>query len=163
LIGAKDVKTFPAAMALIRELKQPSLLVNFLFEEIDPGQFAAHVKLNEELAKRYPAAEAIRSFDPIMPLGRSVIFNRATPLHSDRLDPVQGWAVLVALGDAKKGRLWIPRLNLKIDYEPGTIIFIRGQLLEHEVLMFDNGQCISIAFFTHTAIWEEFDIILLYL
>jgi hypothetical protein len=160
LIGSNNVSTFPAAMKLVRELRQLSILVNSLLKEVDPGQHAAFVQLNECLNEKYPGAATLRALDPLLPVGRSIIFNRATPMHKDFLDPVQGWAILIALGTAKGAVLHIPKLGIRIKYDPGTIIFIRGHLLEHEVEMFDGNQRITVAFFTHSSIFNEFGIVL---
>jgi len=62
---------------------------------------------------------------------------------------------LVALGDFQGGGSFIPRLNLRMFYQPGTIILLRGHILPHEVEVFSEGQRISIAHFTHESLWRE--------
>ncbi|KAJ8579255.1 hypothetical protein M405DRAFT_754724 [Rhizopogon salebrosus TDB-379] len=97
----------------------------------------------------------LQSIDELSWEGRSVQYNRQTPLHPDSTDPPSAWVALVALGKFKGGSLFIPRLNLVLYYEPGTIIFIRGHILPHEVLAFHDGQRVSIAHFTHESLWNE--------
>ncbi|EJD32269.1 hypothetical protein AURDEDRAFT_44940, partial [Auricularia subglabra TFB-10046 SS5] len=78
--------------------------------------------------------------------GRSIIFNRETPEHSDRLDPKPAWTPVVTLGDYTSGTLHVA--GLEIDYLPGTIVFLRGGILKHSV-SFSGGQRVAIAHFTH--------------
>ncbi|KAG2049939.1 hypothetical protein BDR06DRAFT_892765, partial [Suillus hirtellus] len=87
--------------------------------------------------------------------GRSIQYNCQTPLHPDSTDPPKAWVALVALGTFQKGHLWIPWLRLLLYYEPGSIVFLLGHILPHEVLAFQDGQRVSIAHFTHESIWTE--------
>ncbi|KAJ8587483.1 hypothetical protein M405DRAFT_741718, partial [Rhizopogon salebrosus TDB-379] len=65
------------------------------------------------------------------------------PLHPDSTDPPTAWVALVTLGKFKGGSLFIPRLNLVLYYKPGTIIFLHGHILPHEVWAFHDGQRVS--------------------
>ncbi|EJD35677.1 hypothetical protein AURDEDRAFT_43138, partial [Auricularia subglabra TFB-10046 SS5] len=80
--------------------------------------------------------------------GRSLIYNRATPLHADRRDPKQNLTPILTVGDYSTGTLYIPELGLEIAYEPGTLVLLRGGLLKHRV-EFNGGQRIGIAHFLH--------------
>lgn len=53
------------------------------------------------------------------------------------------------------GECYIKRLKLRIRYLPGDAIIIRGRILAHEVEEWGPGQRVSIAHFTHTALWES--------
>lgn len=120
------------------------------------------LKFRVALQTKYPHAKAMDAIDGLMWEGRSLQYNRQTPLHPDSTDPPQAWVALVAFGRFTKGFLWIPRLNLLLFYGPGSIIFLRGHILPHEVLAFEDGQRVSIAHFTHQSLWEEMDISLPY-
>jgi hypothetical protein len=106
------------------------------------------------LRKKYPHVKAWSAIDGLLWEGRSFQFNRQTPLHPDSTDPPKCWVALVALGHFKGGHLFIPRLNLRLWYEPGTIILLRGHILPHVVEAFFDGQRISIAHFTHESLWD---------
>jgi hypothetical protein len=84
------------------------------------------------------------------------MWNRQTPLHGDLADPLKSWVVLLVLGKFTKGHLWIPKLQLRLFYEPGTIVIFRGHLLPHEVECWEGGQRVSIVHFTHQSLWDEF-------
>lgn len=111
----------------------------------------------KELRAHYgknPGVNNIHTSDNCLFEGRSIIFNRMTPLHPDKSDLKGGWAFMVALGDFKSGGdLRVPKLNLEMQYLPGDLIAIRGRLLPHEVLAWDKGQRISIVHFTHAQNW----------
>ncbi|KZV78880.1 hypothetical protein EXIGLDRAFT_588393, partial [Exidia glandulosa HHB12029] len=78
--------------------------------------------------------------------GRSIIYNRETPLHNDRLDMKFAWTPLITVGKYTKGTIRV--LNLAIDYNPGALVFIRGGTLKHSVT-FEGGQRVAIAHFMH--------------
>ncbi|KAG0705959.1 hypothetical protein DFH29DRAFT_1067185 [Suillus ampliporus] len=138
---------FSLASELINDLEYLNIL--------DPLQYNAMKKLRHDLRVRYPHVQAMDSIDGILWEGRSFQYNGQTPLHPDSTAPPRAWVALVALGEFTKGQLWIPRLNLLLFYGPGTIIFIRGHILPHEVLAFEDGQRVSITHFTHETLWKE--------
>lgn len=150
--GSQFTKTTTAAA----EMKSLSLLVNTVLEKIDKNQYDALQTLHSKICSRYPFVEALHSIDPLLMEGRAIMFNRRTPLHTDRLDPLHSWATMVTFGKfTKGGECYIPRLKLRIRYLPGDAIIIRGRILPHEVEEWGPGQRISIAHFTHTALWES--------
>jgi hypothetical protein len=131
--------------------------INSWLKYLDPQQYMALEQLRRAVHERYPFAKAINSIDPLLFEGRAIMWNRQTPLHGDKTDPIRSWVVLVVLGKFRKGHLFIPRLNLRLFYEPGTVIILRGHLLPHEVEAWEGGQRISMAHFTHESLWREFN------
>ncbi|KAI5825013.1 hypothetical protein K523DRAFT_251954 [Schizophyllum commune Tattone D] len=97
---------------------------------------------------------ALNTIDPLLLHGRVVLFNRKTPAHTDRQDPMRGWAVLVALGDFSGGDVCLPDLKATLRLHPGDAIFLRGRALKHAIGDWDEGQRISIAHFTHKSTWD---------
>jgi len=128
-----------------------------MLREIDPVQHHAMEQLQEACHRKYPHTQAIGAIDPILYEGRAIMFNRQTPKHVDRLDPLRSWAALLVLGAFQGGTMYIERLQLRLRYLPGDMIFIRGAILPHEVEAFSGGQRISIAHFTHQSLWKEFN------
>jgi hypothetical protein len=138
------------------EMKSLSLLVNTILEKIDKNQFEALASLHAKISQRYTVVAALSSIDPLMMEGRAIMFNRKTPSHTDRLDPLHAWATMITFGNfSKGGECYIKRLKLRIHYLPGDAIIIRGRILAHEVEEWGSGQRISIAHFTHTALWAS--------
>lgn len=143
-------------MILLNELRFLSVRVNATLRGIDPIQFQALKTLAERAADKYPHIKALAIIDPLVMEGRAIQYNRTTPKHADRLDPPRSWAFIVVLGKVRKGTLFVPRLNLRVRYIAGDAVALRGRLLQHEVELWEGEQRISIAHFTHTALWHEF-------
>ena len=140
----------------VAEMTSLSLLVNAVLEKVDPNQFEALRILHSRICSRYPIVQALSSIDPLIMEGRAIMFNRKTPIHTDRLDPLHAWATMITFGRfTEGGDCYIKRLRLRIRYLPGDAILIRGRILPHEVEEWGSGQRISIAHFTHTSLWEE--------
>jgi hypothetical protein len=133
--------------------------LNRVLELLDPLQFQALQNLRKAVHAKYAFARALDSIDPLLFEGRAIMWNRQTPLHGDYTDPVRAWVALIVLGDFTKGHLFVPRLNLRLSYEPGTIVYIRGHILPHEVEAWEGGQRVSIVHFTHQSVWDEFGMV----
>ncbi|KAF8576319.1 hypothetical protein K439DRAFT_1367617 [Ramaria rubella] len=149
--GAK----YNASCALLKDLSGLSQAIHLVFEIVDPPQHTAHEQLLKTISDQYPAIKVLVDLDPKMVWqARSIMYNRQTPLHRDSKDPIGGWEALLALGKFTGGGFFfIPRLNLKIRYGPGDLILLRGGLLKHEVEAWENGQRVSIAYYTHKDTW----------
>ena len=72
---------FNLAMLLRREIKISSIMINSLLEIFDPTQYQALSQLRDAVHKKYPAAQALDSVDPLMMEGRAIMFNRQTGYH----------------------------------------------------------------------------------
>ncbi|KAK7055063.1 hypothetical protein R3P38DRAFT_2760345 [Favolaschia claudopus] len=137
----KTGKGFAASLQLIAQLRLISHRVNCLIDEIDPTHSAQLQELHASACKRYRFYDILGTKDPLYMEGRELMYNRQTPLHADKSDPKNGWAVLVVVGPFTGGDLFIPCLNLQMRYTHGTMIMVRGKLLPHEV--FVNALSIS--------------------
>ncbi|EJD41018.1 hypothetical protein AURDEDRAFT_47110, partial [Auricularia subglabra TFB-10046 SS5] len=78
--------------------------------------------------------------------GRSLIFNRATPWHTDKRDKKFAWTPVLTTGKYTSGTFKV--LNYDIEYLPGTLILLRGAVFPHEV-SYSGGPRVCIAHFTH--------------
>lgn len=152
----KSGSQFSTTTTAVAEMRSLSLLVNVVLEKIDPNQYEALKTLHTKIIQRSPAVRAISSIDPLLMEGRAIMFNRKTPSHTDRLDPLRAWATMITFGNfTEGGECYIERLRLRIRYLPGDAIIIRGRILAHEVEEWGPGQRISIAHFTHSSLWES--------
>jgi hypothetical protein len=100
-----------------------------------------------------PSYAAIASQDPLVYEGREILVNRQSLLHTDDQDPPWGYAILAAAGYHKGGFVRFPHLGLRVRFEPGDIIAVRGRVLPHEVEGW-TGQRITIPHFTHSSMWR---------
>jgi hypothetical protein len=95
----------------------------------------------------------LSSIDSLMMEGRAIMYNRKTPAHADRQDPLKGWAVMITFGRfISGGTLYIRRLRFRLRYLPGDVVVLRGRLLDREVEEWGLGQRVSIAHFAHESL-----------
>lgn len=106
----------------------------------------------------HPYMRALKIIDPLLMEGRAIMYNRTTPTHRDTPDPRHAWSCLVLLGRTTSGTLYICRLNLRVRYMPGDVVWIRGHILEHEVEVWEGSQRICIAHFTHNSLFTFFGV-----
>jgi hypothetical protein len=118
---------------------------------LDPEFYKKIEQLRKIMASR-SYMSAFQELDPLMFDGREFLFNCKTALHTDRQDPQLGWTVLVALGSFTGGDLSMPQLGLKVRFEPGDMVMLRGRVVQHEVADWEGGQRISVPHFTHTSL-----------
>ena len=69
----------------------------------------------------------------------SVINNRIAPAHRDGNGLAPAFDLLVALGSYTTCTLDILDLGLKLNYFPGTAVFLCANVFQHEVTAWDQG------------------------
>ncbi|EJD33404.1 hypothetical protein AURDEDRAFT_177513 [Auricularia subglabra TFB-10046 SS5] len=159
-VPASDVlrngRLFRTSMNLLRELSFRSSILDHVLSKLDAAAYAVLHEGRARLIAENAAYAAVTSLDPTYMHGRSISFNRATRNHEDVRDPPEAWTPILVLGKFKRGgKLIIQKLGLSMSYFPGTLIFVRGAVLPHEVDFFYGGQRISIAHFVHKAILRQ--------
>jgi hypothetical protein len=128
---------------------------------LDPASHESHLNLSVKLQEKYAHVKARAAIDPLLFQGRSIIYNRQTPSHIDRRDPILGWNPLTTAGrDFTGGWLRIRRLKVRMWFGGGACVFVRGRVLHHEIEPFDDGQRVVIAHFCHQSLWNDMGIML---
>lgn len=150
----KNVMTFGKCRQLVNELKLTSHRMNTILQLIDEPAYDASKELRSRLDK-LPYHRTLTSIDNLLWEGRSIIFNRTTPNHRDRRDMEAAWTPLLTAGEYEGGDLRLEGLGTDLSYGPGSIIFIRGGIMKHEVLDWEGRQRIAVAHFTHKYFWER--------
>ncbi|KAG9122779.1 hypothetical protein FRC07_000700 [Ceratobasidium sp. 392] len=157
----------------LNEARLYHMLMNYGLSQIFPVLFRAHLLMRSKLQAKFPAVNAASTNNPnvmsgalydlynlnrltIINIGASYIYNRHTSLHTDHREGEKGISPLVVMGNCKTGRLAVPRLGLKLDYLPGALVFLRGRLLDHEVVDWkEDGDRICLAHFNHETEWKN--------
>lgn len=132
--------------------------MNEWLRNIDPRQYHSLETLMAKVEEAHPYMKALNILDPLKMEGRAIMYNRTTPNHRDKKDPRVAWACLVILGWITKGTLYFPRLNLRVRYIPGDVVWLRGSILDHEVEVWEGQQRICIAHFTHNSLFTFFKV-----
>lgn len=84
----------------------------------------------------------------------SIMVNRATPCHRDVNGRNTWMDVLVTVGDYTLGRLELPGLGLRLEYNPGTVVALLGKVVTHgaaEVM----GERACLAYYMRNGVHER--------
>ena len=75
----------------------------------------------------------------------ALLFNLEMHTHRDLRDDRDGYAVIAIFELFVGGDFIVPSLRIKFSFQPGDLIFIKGQMLEHFITPWsgrtDNGEC----------------------
>lgn len=85
--------------------------------------------------------------------GVAVISNRTTPPHRDGSSRRHWYDILVTLGRYRNCNLELPGLGTSLEYGPGTVAGILGNVLEHAVPSFE-GDRVCYAYFMRNNVHE---------
>jgi hypothetical protein len=75
--------------------------------------------------------KAAETFDEELFAYQALLINVLTELHVDQEDWKKGWAWLTPFGDYIGGLFCIPLLQRKIPFQPGSVLGLRGERVEH--------------------------------
>jgi hypothetical protein len=139
---------------LVQALQPLTHRINAILKTLDPEHYEEALKVRDVLKVRHAGYLALCVIDPGVYEGRELLFNRTSGQHRDSQDPPKAWAILAAFGNFKGGDVFIESLGLRIRFEPGDVIALRGRVVPHEIMDDYEGQRISIPHFTHSATWE---------
>lgn len=89
--------------------------------------------------------------------GISVISNRESPIHRDIGGRCSWYDLLITLGEYNNGRFELPGINIRLEYNPGTIVAVAGKALLHGVAAC-NGDRVCIAYFMRDRVHEQLGI-----
>ena len=85
--------------------------------------------------------------------GVAVMSNRFTPAHWDRSSRCNWYDMLATLGAYRSCNLELPGLGISLEYGPGTVVGISGNVLEHAVRSFE-GDRVCYAYFMRNNVHE---------
>ncbi|KAK9413547.1 putative Prolyl 4-hydroxylase alpha subunit Fe(2+) 2OG dioxygenase domain-containing protein [Seiridium unicorne] len=108
-------------------LGKVSEIIRFLYEPLDPDMYRECREIYQHLPEDAKIKMTEDDFISLLVVG----INGYTQRHRDGGDLKGGFAGLVSLGDYKGGNFCIPALGVKVPYQPGVGLVIRGTELEH--------------------------------
>ncbi|KAF5344979.1 hypothetical protein D9757_013787 [Collybiopsis confluens] len=155
----KSGPAFCQSVELLDHLRVFSAGINAFLRVMDPTQYRSLREAQKEGHKKYPYLRMVDSVDPLLMEGRAVMWNRTTSDHQDIGDPKVAWAALVVLGKIRSGWLIFRQLNLKVRYQPGDVVWLRGAILDHEVDVWEGEQRICVAHFTHQSYFNDLGVV----
>jgi hypothetical protein len=86
--------------------------------------------------------------------GMSVISNRECPMHRDIQARKPWYDILATFGDYKDGRLELPNLGIRLEYNPGTVVGLAGRVVRHGVAHC-TGNRVCLAYYMRDTVHER--------
>jgi len=96
----------------------------------------------QSIHKGHQLAEVLRVWSsPFTAI--TTISNRDTPYHRDNGSAHPWFDILVAVGKYKHGRMELPGLGMRLQYDPGTVVALAGRVLQHGANCPGDRVCIA--------------------
>lgn len=90
--------------------------------------------------------------------GMDLIVNRITPPHRDAGGALSFYDLLVSLGEGHQANFQVTDLGACFTYQPGTLIFLTGKVLEHAVPAWGGGERAIIAHYMKDLLHDRMDV-----
>ena len=143
----------------LRELKFTNALLGGIHSIIQPELFQSGLEAMDRLAIQTQDPYTITALQlwqtPFT--GLSVIINRETITHRDVKGYRASFDLLLTIGNYTHGRMNLPGLGFSLEYDPGTLVALAGNVLQHGVCPV-NGNRACLAHFFHKAVGERLEL-----
>jgi hypothetical protein len=133
--------SLPAALEWLDAISESNAILSAILAVIHPKLYDA----GWETAKRLRDTPEIDPQDVLSQWasvfsGVAVISNRSTPPHRDRSSRCHWYDILATVGRYRNCNLELPGLGISLEYGPGTVVGISGNVLEHAVPSFEGDR-----------------------
>lgn len=144
----------PAALEWLDAISESNAISSAILAVIHPDLYDA----GWETTKRLRETRGIRHQDVLSRWasvfsGVAVISNRSTAPHWDGSSRCNWYDILVTLGSYRNCNLELPGLGIILEYGPGTVVGLSGNVLEHAVPSFE-GNRVCYAYFMRNNVHE---------
>jgi len=145
----------PAALDWLDAISESNAILSAILAVIHPMLYESGWKTVEKLRGNPevdPGGVVLSRWASVFS-GVSVISNRTTPPHRDGNSRSCWYEILVTLGRYRDCNLELPGLEMSLEYGPGTVVGISGNVLEHAVPSFE-GDRVCYAYFMRDDVHE---------
>ena len=144
----------PAALEWLDSISESNAILSAILAVIHPNLYDAGWQTAKCL-RDTPEIEPQDVFSQWASIfsGIAVISNRFTPPHQDGSLRYHWYDMLVTLGRYRNCNLELLGLGISLEYGPGTVVGIAGNLLEHAVPGFE-GDRVCYAYFMRNNVHE---------
>jgi hypothetical protein len=145
----------PAALDWLEAISESNSILSAILAVIHPQLYDA----GWQTTKRLKATPEIDPQGVVLSRwasvfsGVAVISNRSTPPHRDGNSRCHWYDILATLGSYRNCQLELPGLGISLEYGPGTVVGILGNVLEHAVPSFE-GDRVCYAYFMRNNVHE---------
>ncbi|KAJ3562030.1 hypothetical protein NP233_g9828 [Leucocoprinus birnbaumii] len=130
----------------LKQIRGPSEFLNDTLALTHPALYRAGIIAREKL-KLMKATREYAELWPSVFSGISPITNCSTKVHCNNFGHYAWYNQLVTMGTYKSAKLCLPELGASLEYGPGTVVHLCGNLLEHAVDDWGVGDRICYAYF----------------
>jgi hypothetical protein len=109
------------------------------------------IKAGIQIAKEYPHTELW----PSLYTSVDMIVNRVTPPHRDSAGSAKHYDLLVSAGEHTRASLILREVGASFSYAPGTLVFLCGKVLMHELNEWEGGERICVAHYVHDTVHDH--------
>jgi hypothetical protein len=137
----------------------PEEFLNFVLLLIHPNLYTIGSSILQNLRGLQDTTEIASLWTSVF-TGIAVISNRETPTHVDYNGRPEWYDLLTVKGShsSRSTRLDLPEMGLSLAYGPGTVVALSGQIFQHRVRFWGDGDRICYARFMREAVRKRFDI-----
>jgi hypothetical protein len=133
-------------------------LINLTLSLINPGQFQCGLQMLKKL-RRLKNTKKVAVYWQSVFSGVSVIANRITPIHRDKHGRPEWFDMLANYcRSGSSPRFLVNPIGLDLDYSTGTVIGFCGNILEHQVRAWGEGDRVCFAHFMRDAVREKLQV-----
>lgn len=150
----------PDVQAWLSGIGHVELILNATTSLVAPQQFRAGVEMVGLVRKSVGLKHNHLKTEiwPTVFTGLSVITNRTTPSHRDRLGRSLWYDLLFSCGTDKGCELVVKDLGMKVRYQPGDVCFISGTSLQHSVEGWTSGNWVAYAHYHRVHVSERLQV-----
>jgi hypothetical protein len=132
--------------------------LNLTLSLIHPELYRCGLDILHKLRASGHTAEIAKEWQSVY-TGIAIISNRLTPKHRDRNGKPEWFDLLLNYaGPESKPKLLIHDVGLELDYSSGTVVGICGQIFEHQVGPWGEGDRVCYAHFMREAVRKRLEV-----
>jgi hypothetical protein len=126
-------------MAWLQTVRELSALIGGILSVIHPELFQIGMAVFENLAADHTKVQEHDFYLEILNFwlsgfsGMSVISNRESPKHRDVQARHSWYDILATFGMYSDGRMELPSLGVRLEYNPGALVALAGRTVPHGV------------------------------
>jgi hypothetical protein len=144
----------------LEAMRETSALIGAILSIIHPDLYQRgretllSLQMKQETMKEYDIyIHLMQSWSSVFS-GMSVISGRECPIHRD-IQAMHSWFdILCTFGEDSDGRMELPSLGLRLQYNPGTMVALAGRVVPHGVAQ-TNGKRVCLAYFMREKVHER--------
>lgn len=128
--------------------------LNLVTSITHPGLYEAGKEALEKLREKDSTQEYAQQWTSLYS-GMSVITNHKTRKHCDRHGSYEWYDQLVSVGSYTTATFQLPEIGASLEYGPGTVIQLCGNLLQHKVKAWGSGDRVCYAHFIRKDVFHR--------